>query len=552
MAKLKHTIVPLFVLLLVWTCASERPITGGPVDLIPPQVVFSTPVNETVNTSRKTDIYIKFNEQMKQSTVKSALQIWPSPPGEYEIKTGWTWVRVTFEKPLSENETYLLTLDKSAQDLRGNELESTYVLAFSTGDSLNAGHISGLIYGDKSISKNGDLLLYRKFDLPLSELRSQVADYVFQPDDQGNFELSYLAEQSYLLFYHWDRNRNKRIDGDDYFGRPMLASVQARSDSSGALHKIWPQLMPMEKVRLLGVSELGENFVQIRTNRPWNLEDIDGFSLFANDQNIPVLGTSRVEADAFALQINLASSIEDGSQVWIYNFLDTSGYRLSSDTLMFKRAKDLDTLSLLPFNVEWNNVQGNNLPSDSNSILIRAKLPFSFKADSAFHLSDVKVDSIPIQGSLRERSSTTWEFLAKDVLKDGIKYKWQIETKYLEAPLNGSKLDSIVGGSLALVSRDSLGGIRLMQMSIRTLECRLLSKDLQLNFRLQPNTAYEISNLPAQNYTLVAFLDSDGNGRYSSGGMGLAEGAEPFWIYPDVIKVRARWETDLGLWRYRE
>lgn len=433
-------------LFLVWTCANERAITGGPVDTVAPRVIDSNPANESVNIANTTSIHIRFSEQMKQGSLKSALQIWPNPPGGYEIKTGWTWVKVKFNKPLSMNETYLLTLDKSAQDLRGNELESTYVLAFSTGDSLNSGQISGLIFGDSDVRKNGDLLLYRKFDLPLSELRKQAADYVFQPDDNGHFQLSYLAEQSYLLFYHWDRNRNKRIDGDDYFGRPVQASVQARSDSMGLENKIWPQLIPPAKVKLLNLSELGKHFIEIRTDRPWRAETVHGLAMQADGNPVTILGASTLSEDEFALHIDLAEPLRDSSEVWLRNFTDTSGYHLDSDTLRFRKPEKLDTLSILPFDVRWKKAANKTLPGPASTILISASLPYSFESDSAFQIFDDSIDTIAIKGKIQPQSTTSWEFTPAEKLESGKNYRWQIVTRFIQSPLNTHKLDSLLGG----------------------------------------------------------------------------------------------------------
>ena len=137
------SLLTVFLVSIILTCANERPITGGPVDKEAPRVIFSLPENESVHVDRRTDILIKFSEQMKKSTFESSLQIWPRPPGKYEIKSGWTWLKIHFSEALDSNETYLLTLDKSVQDLRGNGLSSTYVMAFSTGDNLNAGRLAG-------------------------------------------------------------------------------------------------------------------------------------------------------------------------------------------------------------------------------------------------------------------------------------------------------------------------------------------------------------------------------------------------------------------------
>jgi hypothetical protein len=544
--------VLIWSLLIIWTCASERAITGGPEDREPPQIIFSTPENESIGVDTKTEIYIKFSEQMKQTTVKSALQLWPRPPGGYEINTSWTWIKVVFDQALDSSETYLLTLDKTAEDLKGNKLASTYILAFSTGDSLNSGRLTGSINGGLDIKKNGDLFLYRTYDVNLDQLRSQPADYIFQTDNEGNFELPYLAEQSYTLFYHWDRNRNKKIDGDDFFGRPTKASVFARSDSLRVDHRIWPQSLPVSQVRLLDLSDIGEQFLQIRTGRPVTNETVENFELVSDGDTLAFLGATTVSEDNYAIHVNTAASMIDSSLIWIRNFADTSKYILHSDTLQYLKMTGLDTLVLEPLAVAWKNGKREKLPSDLSSIYIKANLPFSFTADTAFQLVDSEEDSVRIPGKLNEVSSMLWEFIPDDTLDDGKFFKWQVNTDLLQAPLNGFPMDSVMTGKLFSVNADSLGSVRLMHMGTEPLNCILVSKGVKREFKLRPTIPYLITDLVPQEYFLSAYIDKNGDSRYSSGGLEPADKAESFWVYPSEIKVRARWETDLGLWRLGE
>ena len=253
-------IILLFTLTIIFVgaCASERAITGGPEDRTPPEILSSKPQSGSLSVSRNTGITIRFSEQMDKASVKSALQIWPRPPGGFEVKTGWTWVKVNFEQALEANETYMLTIDKTAKDLRGNKLEATYILAFSTGEEMNAGKIRGQIAGNAEVRKNGNILLFRNVGTDLSELPSDSANYIFQPDDDGSFELNYLKEQRYLLYYHWDRNRNRKIDAGDYFGRPERPTVFARSDSLISESGIWPQTVSRKKIKLLEISKMYE------------------------------------------------------------------------------------------------------------------------------------------------------------------------------------------------------------------------------------------------------------------------------------------------------
>ncbi len=537
---------------LIWTCANERAITGGPKDKEAPQIILSMPQNESVNVDPNTEVLIKFNEQMKQATFTGAVQIWPQPPSGYELKSSWTWLKLKFNEPLEQNETYLITIDKTAQDLQGNGLASTYIQAFSTGEDLNSGRLRGTIYGGKDLRKMGNLFLYRQFDASIAELRAKPADYIFQPDDQGIFELSYLAEQSYMLFYHWDRNQNKLIDGDDYFGRPEQPLALASDDSISTNYHLWPQLIPLNNIKLLGLTELEENFIQIRVNRPVKQADLSKIKLIADEVEIPILGTATVAEDEYAMHFNIAKPLKDSALVWIQNFQDTSRYSLSSDTLQFRSAIEFDSLALNPLKVSWLNHTNKRFPNEASSILIESNLPFEFKSDSAFHVVDSQVDSIKIFGTLDSLTSMTIQFLPDTVLEDGRNYRWQIETQYIDAPLRSNMLDSLMAGSLVTVTEDSLGSLRIMQMGVEVLECRLRSKGTNRTFKLRPGTAYLIDNLPAQQYSLSAYVDVDGNGHYDSGGFETEMGAEPFWFYSGEIKVRARWETDLGVWELVE
>jgi hypothetical protein len=550
--SLYATLMSVIIVGFILTCANERPITGGPEDKQAPLIIYSTPESESVNVDRHTEIFIKFNEQMKKETFSSSLQIWPRPPGKYEVKSGWTWLKIKFSQPLDTNETYLLTLDKGVQDLRGNGLEATYVMAFSTGETLNSGRLIGRIYGSKDIKKNGDLFLYRRFDTDLTQLRQENADYVFQPDDAGNYELPYLAERSYMLFYHWDRNSNKLIDGDDYFGRPAIASVWARSDSLLSSHKIWPQIIPLKSLKLLGVTQLADQFVQIRANRMVSAEALKSVQLMVDGLSIPILGASKVADDNFAMNLDIASPIKNASQVWIRSFLDTSGYELNSDTLTYATASKFDTLGLEKIIVDWRDDDNGGSTENGSRIRLNSNLPVLFKSDSAFSLSEKKIDSVKISGRLEKLNTMEWLFKTDSSLEDGKTYKWQIETQHLYVPLNGRELDSLHSGSLKLMNQDSLGSVKVMHMSVYVLECRLTGKGVDRTFQLKPGEPAIIEGLPARSYTLSAYVDENGDGRFLSGGMGPAAKAEPFWFYPNEIKVRARWETDLGIWILHE
>lgn len=55
---------------------------------------------------------------------------------------------------------------------------------------------------------------------------------------------------------------------------------------------------------------------------------------------------------------------------------------------------------------------------------------------------------------------------------------------------------------------------------------------------------YEFSLLPAGRYKLFSFIDMNDNGRYNKGNYFPFELSEPFFVYPEILNVRARWEIE--------
>jgi hypothetical protein len=55
--------------------------------------------------------------------------------------------------------------------------------------------------------------------------------------------------------------------------------------------------------------------------------------------------------------------------------------------------------------------------------------------------------------------------------------------------------------------------------------------------------AYHLAHLPPGSYLVSAFLDLDGDRRWDPGRPVPFRPAEPYWVTPDTVTVRSRWET---------
>lgn len=539
------------VAVLAWlltACANERAITGGAEDTTAPYITMSSPSNESIRVPTETKIVIRFSEQMKKSSLASALQIWPRPPGGYRLKTGWTWLKVTFNEPLVKNETYLITLDKSAQDLRGNGLASTYMLGFSTGEEINSGSIAGRVESSPEVRKKGKLYLYKDLNTSLDTLRQQPADYIFQGDDAGEFKLAFLKQRSHVLFFHWDKNHNSLFDAGDYFGRPAPDYVRAADDSAGVQYHIWPRELAPERLKLLGITDLGNNLYTFRTDR------IPGDSIGATlevhsgDRVLDIRGISRIQEDETGIRVQLADSIQAGDPVWLSGYATPAGICLQSDTLAFALNENPDTLYFDNLKIAWANGEQERYPSESTAITISSELPFSLHSDSLFRFFVEPQDTLPLPGNLVQLSSMQWQYIPAKPVDTYGSHSWKLPVNALESPFSTAFEDSVLSGSLISVPGDSLGSITLMQMGVESISAELISSRAVRKFILAPGTSTTLDELPALSYSLIGYIDGNGNGQYDAGGFDVEDGAESFWVYPDPIPVRVRWDTNIGIW----
>ena len=97
-------IIMFFVLFQLWTCATRGAPGGGPVDRIPPEIIFSNPLSDSVNVSENLDkIIIIFSERMEESSVNSNIFISPYLNFQKEWK-GYDEIHLVIKDTLLESD----------------------------------------------------------------------------------------------------------------------------------------------------------------------------------------------------------------------------------------------------------------------------------------------------------------------------------------------------------------------------------------------------------------------------------------------------------------
>ncbi|MFH1312747.1 MAG: Ig-like domain-containing protein [Candidatus Eisenbacteria bacterium] len=129
---------------LVLSCAKRGSPPGGPADTTVPYVDEVIPPSGSVRVGADSLMSVEFSETMKKRTVETGIIV--SPPSRWKKRY---WKKNTYylipETGLKPNTTYLISVSNKVKDSHDVAMKSTFISGFSTGDSINAGIITGAI-----------------------------------------------------------------------------------------------------------------------------------------------------------------------------------------------------------------------------------------------------------------------------------------------------------------------------------------------------------------------------------------------------------------------
>ena len=207
-------------------CANQRTPTGGPKDTIPPTLISSIPLNETVNFNNNW-IELSFNDKINTTALKKNLIISPLTELKYSTTTKKNTIRLNFESQLLDNTTYTFNFVQGITDLTEKNPVINLSLALSTGPYIDSlmitGHVREL-YKQQPV-KNTLVGLY-----PYSDSLNLTTDkplYFNMTNDSGMFKIQNIKFGKYKLFAYNDDNNNFNFDAKNeaYGLKPSFISL---------------------------------------------------------------------------------------------------------------------------------------------------------------------------------------------------------------------------------------------------------------------------------------------------------------------------------------
>lgn len=543
-------------------CANPVPPSGGPEDRTPPRIVASTPTAGALRVQDGT-LRVTFSEALDEGSVARSVNVRPesATPPRVEAEGRTVTIRLGDLRPAT---TYVVTFDTGLRDLRGVPLAAPLTLAFSTGDRIDDGVLTGRVVDGLTGAGRGtvDVLAWAASDSVRGDSAWGTLPLVrTQTGADGTFRLTALAPVPLFVVAVEDRNRNRRVDAGEAFApppvpalvpRPETPDSTAARDSTAALADraalpVWRLARPdttaprAERVRAVAATRLAVRYAEpvrlvTASLDAWRLADTTGAAvpLAAVWQATPA---PTADADAIA---------PDGAALGREVMVETAaplaarGYRLTTGAvadsagtvgrgavLRVTGVATRDTLTLRLLGLAP--PDGRLVPGETAALVLSQPLG----ADS-LRLAVADTLGRPIARRLVPDASGTRVSIVAAApfvvrLADARPDTAFRVVAYDVRDLGGltgrvERVEAGAGGAIVVVAEGA--GRRVVT-------------------RAAPDGTFAFTGLPAGPYRLMAWHDRDGDGRWTPGRLRPWQPAEVLVRVAEPATVRARWDTEV-------
>lgn len=527
-----------FVLILIG-CATQVPPSGGPPDTTPPEIIKTYPKNGTVNF-KDNHVEVEFSEYIDKRSAQDAIYISPYITGEIKYKWSGSRLRIIFPEKLKDSTTYVITFGTEIKDLNaGNKMNESFTLAFSTGSVIDSGSIEGKIFTQKG---NFMVFAYKIDGInpdTLSPLHTKP-DYVTQAGKDGNFKFQFIRFGKYRLFAINDKMKNLLYNptDDEYgvFWKDIEISPQNQS-LSNIIFKT--TIEDTSKPFVSSVNVVDNSHILLKFSEKINPESAS-IKIAKNDtQTIPVI--SQIYPDSSKLILILSEKLNP-----------TNKYKLTLSGITDLAGNELDTYiheisnGFLPDTTAPSLIF--SIPSqDETDVNLKPEIKLLFddflNPESKAKLIDSIGNEIKIKIEQNLNKLTVEPdaelkpngvYILKIFNLSDIDNNLQKDTLVLSFKTVDPSTWGTIEGNIICEDTDS-------QVIVTAVET---SKGKKYITRTKCNSKFTIDQIPQGRYLIEAFIDSNGNGKYDYGRVFPFTPSERFTIYPDTVKVRARWTVE--------
>lgn len=529
---------------LLAACAKQGYPPGGPEDKTGPIVRSAYPEPGATRVPVNVRPWVLLNEYPQRSAIAGSIFISPSLEGEFEGRVRGKRVEVRFSKPLPANRTVVITFGTGIKDQVGNPMSQPYVLAFSTGDSLDQASLEGDI---QAMDNPGATWVWA---YPLDSLanpdpRKEKAPYATQPDDKGHFKLAYLPVKSFRVFAVTDTRPDRLWEDQTEAIALPTREVQATVENPPSL-QLRLTMQDLVPPRLIGAEAMHRQGIRLSFDEPVAAATARVTAQSKTGQTLSIISAYQNPADSAAML--LATAIQR----------DGDTYVVRVDSLPDRAGNLGDSLvAEVPASTQTDTVG----PKLSQTVPVSGFAEFDPHAPIQVGFTEAVVltdlpHAVHLADSTGAEVAGTWSYPYPAVslftpaapLAGAMRYKMSVYGDSLRDIFSVVSPDSFASVIFTTWDPDALGSITGKVTGavpdLRVVADRLEKSGGSWEAPVGPDATYRLENLPRSDYRLWLYQDRDKNQRWSPGRIEPFSFAEPFATVRDSVHVRAGWETE--------
>jgi hypothetical protein len=484
---------------------------------------------------------------MQKDEVERAMHVFPALPNPPQLSWHDNTLTIAPDTAWDSGRTYIVTLQGNAKDRHNNRLTQSLQLAFSTGDRIDSGAITGQIVRDGRPARNVLALCY-KLDTTDVNPELDTADYVVQTDTAGEFSFRFLSDATYRVFGLEDKDNDWLWTiGAEAVAVAAHDAIVTATAGAAPIPPLPLTLVDSARSALVDCQALAPRILRLELDRRFDSADIG------------------------ELVVHVVSSEQSDSPVRIY-MTDSSATKVFTEfsdniapgkwNLMVRSRVGAEDTCVLDVPDVWNRP----FPGELRIVPDAANRPPDGLRIVSIYLSEpasgVAADSVLfVAGSDTSRAETTLvnPFLLQFGVPESVRFAGPVE---LDVPIgyvhgvNGGRWpsDSAFTFRFASPFADSTGEFELSVSAPPLREPLPLRVVLSAVSPGASDVRYDIDTsgvvmgkLTAGDYTISLWGDRDRDEHRDLGWPYPFRRSEPVWRYADTLQVRARFTTELTL-----
>jgi len=518
-------------------------------------------------------IVLYFSEWVDVRNLKKSVTVFPTLRDGFEVTATGRRLEIKPKKRFADSTTYHVGIHTDLTDYHSVSIGTPYNFFFSTGPSIDKAMVYGCVIDAQKKTVQPKVALFRKENGPIPDSAFiNLPSYLVQTDSAGHFSFMHLRRGRYSIVAFADNDNNNCLTPgkEDAFTLQNREFLLEEEAGPLLLFPVYTDTTPLEAATIKAISPLhilgewNQAPQQVNTSRDFGWKVLSLDSLVKAPRILEFIQVSG--SKHFALK--LGDSLTAGSYSLLYRIYPRmQGFK--SDTA---EAPQLDTIR---FNgtIYADTVQpvfkGAAPAADADlntTITITWSKPVK-PAVNRWFVADTVDDTALV--SIDTAFGETTVFTPKKRLLPGRYYTMILPALYFRdltgnSPAGNVRMPKKQQTQDSTDQKDSVGFIYikfttiqpkdlcyslcgsapcLAQDSLRIWEFRPLNTEM-LYTAADKAGAFCFDSIQGIKGRIGYFVDTDGNGKHTTGSMFPWSQPEPLFVFPDTVEARARWDIE--------